>query len=156
VPSWSWASVQGKLLRNDAIIHNRHFKASLESMDCTLASADLYGAIKDASLTLMSPALDGVLSTDGHNSDTMIWFNNEVDAFFVRDSNDGVLFGVKVKCAFLRGLAAGPAERYIEALVLVQLPDQDGLQRIGIAHLTKPSLPHLETLRLENERITIV
>ena len=137
-PSWSWASIQGRLTRNDRIVHNRFFEASIESITCTLSSQDPYGAIKAASMELSAPIIDGVLTTSGHHGDAMIVFNQHVRAFFVSDTKLGQgTFGSHVKCAFLRGLKMGPDERYIEALVLSVAADLRSSQRIGIAHLMK-------------------
>ena len=154
-PSWSWASVQGKLTRNDAIAPNGDFEAKFEEVECEYASNDKYGAIKDASITITTPIAEALLSTGGHHSDMMILFNAHVRAFFVRDSDeDGVLFGEKIKCAFLRGLTT--RGKYVEGLILVQIASSAAFRRIGIAHLTKASLPHLSTLTLTTERVTVM
>ncbi|ETN36289.1 uncharacterized protein HMPREF1541_08566 [Cyphellophora europaea CBS 101466] len=156
-PSWSWASVQGRLIRNDRIVHNRDFEASVDHMKNTLSSKDPYGAIKAASLEISTPACDGVLSTSGHHGDAMILFNENVRAFFVSDTKlaSGV-FGSQVKCAFLRGLKMGSDGKYIEALVLSFASDLKSYQRIGIAHLTKHSLSHLGSIHLDRETLNIL
>ena len=156
-PSWSWASIQGRLTRNDKIVHNRLFEANILDIKRTLSSQDPYGAIKEASITLLTPATDGVLSTSGHHGDAMILFNQHVRAFFVSDAKlaHGT-FGSHVKCAFLRGLKMGPDERYIEALVLSLATDMKSHKRIGIAHLTKHSLGHLQSIDLSKEVLHLV
>lgn len=156
-PSWSWASVQGRLTRNDRIVHNSDFEAMVEDLSRTLSSPDPYGAIKNASIRISTPVIDGILMTSGHHGDAMILITDQVRAFFVSDAPiaHGV-FGSHVKCAFLRALKMGPDKRYIEALVLSVASDLDSYQRIGIAHLTKQSLPHLDTISLHREALTII
>lgn len=156
-PSWSWASVQGRLMRTDKIVHNRLFRAKIVNINRTLSSQDPYGAIKAASVTMSTPTSDGVLTTNGHHGDAMILFNKQCRAFFVSDTRLGQgTFGSHVKCAFLRGLEMGPNKRYIEALVLNVAANLESYQRIGIAHLTKHSLAHLETVELHMETLTII
>lgn len=154
-PSWSWASIQGTLTRNEMVVHNDDFIARLEDIWCATNPLQPFGALQEATITIRTPAVDGVLSTGGHHSDTMVLLNKKIRAFFVKDSpDDENLFGTKVKCLFLRGLET--TGRYVEALVLTHTADPSLFQRIGIAHLTKASHSYLDTLDLQEEKITIV
>ena len=156
-PSWSWASVQGSLLRNDPIEHNSAFEARIVEMKSELASQDAFGAIRSAHITVMSPMSDGKISLEGRHSDSMISFNEHVVAFFVSDAPiKEKQNGSRVKCAFFRGLKGGPSGKYIETLVLQLAHHLDAFERIGIAHLTEDSLAYLESLWLEEQTVTIV
>jgi hypothetical protein len=156
-PSWSWARIQGQMHRNDKVVHNSDLSASLETIECSLASGDPYGAITSAKVTISTPICDGHLSIHGYHSDPIIEINEHVRAFFMGDTKlDRKLLGSKVRCAFFRGMSIAPAGGYIEALVLKSSKFMDSFERIGIAHLTKQSFPWIDTVDLRQERITLI
>ena len=159
-PSWSWASVQGLLTRNDPIEENSSFKAVLKDFHCDPATSDPYGAIVESSgyLRLHSPVLDGTIARSKTNSHMMIHLSSDVFAFFVNDSPiEESLVGATVKCLFVRGLDTAPSGRYVEAVVLSLSRDLEHYRRIGIAHLRKHDINRAshQSLDLSMEIVTI-
>lgn len=151
-PSWSWASVQGRLTRNDAIQHNCEFKAILEEAYCAPATTDLHGAINPLSgfIRLCSPAVDGVIVRDPLNGHPMIQLTTELQAFLVADVPIvESQIGGTVKCLFLRGLETGSSGRYVEALVLTTSRNLVDFERLGVAHIPSHSFDENNLLRAE-------
>ncbi|KIV88564.1 hypothetical protein PV10_08235 [Exophiala mesophila] len=159
-PSWSWASVQGLLTRNDPIEENNSFQAVLKDFHCDPATSDPYGAIVQGSgyLQLHSPVLDGTIVRSKTNSHMMIRLSLDIFAFFVNDSPiEESLVGATVKCLFVRGLETAPSGRYVEAVVLSLSRDLEHYRRIGIAHLRKHDINRAsqQSLYLSMEIVTI-
>lgn len=159
-PSWSWASVQGLLTRNDPIEENGSFQAVLKDFHCDPATSDPCGAIVEDSgyLRLHSPVLDGAIVWSKTNSHLMIQLSSSMFAFFVNDSPlEDSLVDATVKCLFVRGLDTAPSGRYAEAVVLSLSRDLGYYRRIGIAHLRKHDINKAshQTLELSMETVTI-
>lgn len=141
-PSWSWASVQGSLTRNDPIEHNDAFQAVLEDAHCELATADSCGTItrRSSYITLSAPCLDGTIVRSERNGHPMVQLTPEIQAFLVSDVDiEEAQIGGTVKCLFPRGLETGASGFYIEALVLGVSKEMVDYQRIGIVHIRKHS-----------------
>lgn len=157
-PSWSWACIQGRFRRNDQVCNNDEFEAELDDIYCDLTSPDLYGAITSAHISITSPAIDAVITLEGHHGDAMLELTNDIKAFFVSDIplTDGEI-GSRVTCLFLRGVHSKPPNRYIEALVVKVAKSMKEYQRIGIAHLlSNNDNTRYETLPLQRTSITLI
>ncbi|KAK5054628.1 hypothetical protein LTR84_001519 [Exophiala bonariae] len=151
-PSWSWASFQGRLTRNDAIQHNSEFKAVLEEAYCAPATTDPHGAIvlQSGFMRIHSPAIDGVIVRDPLNGHPMIQLISELQAFLVADVQIvESQIGGTVKCLFLRGLETGSSGRYVEALILTVSRNLVDYERLGIAHIPSHSFDEDNLLRVE-------
>ncbi|KIV79276.1 hypothetical protein PV11_06844 [Exophiala sideris] len=162
-PSWSWATVQGRLKRNDSIEPNSRFRAKLLDSGCTRATDDPYGAIIPGSgfVKLSSPCADATIVRNVRSGHPAILLPPAIQAFLQSDNEvEASQIGATVKCLFPRGLETGPSGRYVEALVLTLSKNMEHYQRIGIAHINKHSLrDHQERghdLRLISQTITIV
>ncbi|KAK4943210.1 hypothetical protein LTR10_017234 [Elasticomyces elasticus] len=162
-PSWSWATVQGRLKRNDSIEPNSRFRAKLLDSGCTRATDDPYGAIISGSgfVKLSSPCADATIVRNVRSGHPAILLPPAIQAFLQSDNEvEASQIGATVKCLFPRGLETGPSGRYVEALVLTLSKNMEHYQRIGIAHINKHSLrDHQERghdLRLISQTITIV
>ncbi|KEF56045.1 uncharacterized protein A1O9_07626 [Exophiala aquamarina CBS 119918] len=149
-PSWSWASCQGRLIRNDAIEHNSKFQAVLEEAYSEPSTADPYGAIIPQSgfIRLSSPTMEGVVVRSTLNGHPMIQLTPGLQAFLVSDVHltDSQIGGT-VKCMFLRGLEAGPSGRYVEALILNVSKNLVDYERLGVAHIRNHSFDEDQSLR---------
>lgn len=146
-PSWSWASIQGRLKREDPIQPNSVFQAVLLDSGCAYAAGDVYGAIVPGSayVTISSPCLDGTIIRSERNGHPIICLTPRIHAFLESDAHvDASQFGAMVKCVLPRGLEEGPSGRYIEALVLRLSKNLKDYQRIGIAHINKYTLQELQ------------
>jgi len=160
-PSWSWASYQGRLLRNDPVQPNDVFEATLLEIDSTLKTPDIYGAIDEGHILLSSPVTDGTIIRSERHGHPMIQLGAEMAAFLVSDMPiPESLIGGGVKCLFLRGLHPGPSGQYLEALVLTLSKDMQTYERLGIAHIRKHSLgqdgEQQKTLPLVVETVKII
>ncbi|KIW99594.1 uncharacterized protein Z518_11007 [Rhinocladiella mackenziei CBS 650.93] len=161
-PSWSWASIHGRLARNDSIEPNDRFDAILEDCGSEPATTDPYGPILEGSgyVTLSSPCIDGMIVRSDRNGHPMVQLTTEIQAFLVSDVHlKQTQIGARVKCLFPRGLEAGPSGQYIEALVLIVSRNMQDYERVGIAHVQKYSLKnhqdHGHDIRLVTQTVKI-